>query len=436
MTTWTRRQFVRATAAAGAAAAVGPRGVLGANDRIGVALIGCGGRGSQLWPHFLARADVAPVAVCDVYEPFRNRAAQAAGRPVAAFTDFRRVLDRRDVDAVVVAVPDHWHALQTVMACQAGKDVYVEKPLSLTVREGRLMTTAARTHGRIVQAGSQQRSGVHYAHAVKLVQDGAIGAVHKITAGFTRNVMPGFVARELRGGLTPELDWEMWLGPAPYVPFDPFRCIYHFRWFWNHSGGQMTNWGAHDLDIARWALGARAPASVTGFGGRFALTDGGETPDIQEVLYDFPDARLAGGKGCVVSWTVREVGASKGEPLVFHGTKGALAISRRGFKVTPDVWKADPKNETPATAAVEEAGADIDVFDAAHIGAFMDAVRSRKRPVADVEEGHLTATMCHLGNIATRLGRSLRWDAEKEECVGDAEANGRLHYEYRKPWTL
>jgi len=355
---------------------------------------------------------------------------------VAVEKDFRRVLDRRDVDAVVVAVPDHWHALQTVMACQAGKDVYVEKPLSLTVREGRLMTAAARTHGRIVQAGSQQRSGVHYAHAVKLVQDGAIGAVHKITAGFTRNVMPGFVARELRGGLTPELDWEMWLGPAPYVPFDPFRCIYHFRWFWNHSGGQMTNWGAHDLDIARWALGARAPASVTGFGGRFALTDGGETPDIQEVLYDFPEARLAGGKGCVVSWTVREVGASKGEPLVFHGTKGALAISRRGFKVTPDVWKADPKNETPATAAVEEAGADIDVFDAAHIGAFIDAVRSRKRPVADVEEGHLTAAMCHLGNIATRLGRSLRWDAEKEECVGDAEANGRLHYEYRKPWTL
>jgi predicted dehydrogenase len=435
MTTCTRREFVR-TAAAGAAAAASPRGVLGANERIGVALIGCGGRGAQLWPHFLQRGGVEPVAVCDVYEPFRLRAAEAAGRPLAVENDFRRVLDRRDVDAVIVASPDHWHAAQTVMACQAGKDVYVEKPLSLTVREGRAMTAAARAHGRVVQTGSQQRSGVHYARAVKLVQEGAIGAVHKITAGHTRNVMPGFVARELRSGLTPELDWEMWLGPAPYVPFDPFRCIYHFRWFWSHSGGQMTNWGAHDLDVARWALGARAPASVAGFGGRFALTDGGETPDVQEVLYHFPEASLGGGKGCVVSWTVREVGASRGEPLVFHGTKGSLAISRRGFKVTPDVWKADPKNETPAIPAQEEPGAELAVFDAAHVGNFLDCVRTRKRPVADVEEGHLTAAMCHLGNIATRRGRSLRWDADKEEFVDDEAANGRLHYEYRQPWTL
>jgi predicted dehydrogenase len=444
MTTWTRRQFVRTTAAAGAAAAVRPRGVLGASDRVGVALVGCGGRGMQLWPHFLTRPDVAPVAVCDVYEPFRLRAAklaEAAGGPVAVETDFRRVLDRRDVEAVIVAVPDHWHAPQTVMACQAGKDVYVEKPLSLTVREGRLMTAAARAHDRVVQTGSQQRSGAHYARAVKLVQEGAIGEVHKITAGFTRNVWPGFRPRELADGLTPALDWEMWLGPAPYVPFDPFRCIYHFRWFWNHSGGQMTNWGAHDLDIARWALGARAPASVAGFGGRFALKDGGETPDVQEVLYHFPEASLGGGKGCVVSWTVREIGTSKGEPLVFHGTKGSLAISRRGFKVTPDGFNttADaakpPASATPAVA-LEEPGADIGVFDAAHIGDFLDCLRSRKRPVADVEEGHLSAAMCHLGNIATRLGRSLRWDAEREDFVDDAAASARLHYEYRKPWTL
>jgi predicted dehydrogenase len=437
MNTWTRRHFVRATAAAGVATAMGPRGVLGANDRVHVALIGCGGRGTQLWPHFLEQPDVAPVAVCDVYEPFRRRlAAPATGSSLPAETDFRRILDRKDVDVVVVAPPDHWHALQTVMACQAGKDVYVEKPLSLTVREGRLMLKAARAHDRIVQTGSQQRSAAHYQKAVRLVQDGAIGEVHKITAGFTRNVMPGFAARELKDGLTPELDWDLWLGPAPYVPFDPFRCIYHFRWFWSHSGGQMTNWGAHDLDIARWALGAPAPAAVSGFGGRFALKDGGETPDVQEVLYDFPDASLGGGKGCVVSWTVREVGASRGEPLVFHGTKGSLAISRRGFKITPEVWKADPQNQKPAMEAAEEPGAELGVLDAAHVRNFLDCVKSRKRPRADVEEGHLTAAMCHLGNIATRLGRGLRWDAENEQVVGDAEANGRLHYEYRKPWTL
>ncbi|HEX6736713.1 MAG TPA: Gfo/Idh/MocA family oxidoreductase [Vicinamibacteria bacterium] len=434
---WTRRRFVGATAAMGTAAALGARSGRGANDRINVALVGCGGRGMQLWERFLAQPDVNPVAVCDVFEPFRLRAAHAGGRSLPAEKDYRRVLDRPDVDAVVIATPDHWHALQAVAACRAGKDVYVEKPLALTVHEGRRMVEAARKHRRVVQAGSQQRSGAHYARAVKLVQDGALGEVHKVTAGFTRNVMPGFIPRELKEGLTPELDWDLWLGPAPAVPFDPFRCIYHFRWFWSYSGGQMTNWGAHDLDIVRWALGARGPASVAAFGGRFALQDGGETPDVQEVLYHFPDARLGGGTGragCVVSWTVREVGAGRGEPIVFHGTKGALALSRRGFTVTPEVWKADSQNEKPAMAALEEpAGAEMDL---AHVRNFLDCVKSRGRPAADVEEGHLSAALCHLGNIATRLGRALRWDAEKERFLGDAEADARLHYEYRQPWTL
>jgi predicted dehydrogenase len=431
---WTRRHFVQATATAGAATALKPRDVLGANERVGVALIGCGGRGFANWQRFLKQSDVNPVAVCDVYEPFLRRAAAAAGGAALPMDkDFRRILDRKDVEAVIVGTPDHWHALHAVMACQAGKDVYVEKPLSLTVHEGRKMVQAARAHDRVVQTGSQQRSGAHYARAVTLVQGGAIGEVHKITAGFTRNAMPGFVAQELKNGLTAELDWQTWLGPAPAVPFDPFRCIYNFRWFWSYSGGQMTNWGAHDLDIARWALGAKAPASVAGFGGRFVLKDGGETPDLQEVLYQFPEASLGGGKGVVVSWTAREIGASRGEPLVFHGTKGSLAISRRGFKITPEVWKGAGQDDAAEIEPVEEAGAEMD---GPHVRNFLDCVKSRKRPVADVEEGHWSAAMCHLGNIATRLGRSLRWNADKEEFVGDAEANGRLHYEYRKPWKL
>lgn len=427
----TRREFVQVTAAAGAATVLRAKGVLGANERINVGLIGCGGRGSAVWQRFLKQSDVNPVAVCDVYEPFLNRAVGEGSLP--AVKDFRRILDRKDIDAVIVATPDHWHALQTVMACEAGKDVYTEKPLSLTVREGRLMADAARKHGRIVQTGSQQRSGAHYQRVIKLLQDGTIGPVHKISAGFTRNVIPGFVARELQKGLTSDLDWNMWLGPAPFVPFDPYRCIYHFRWFWNYSGGQMTNFGAHDLDIARWALGANAPASVAGFGGRYEIKDGGETPDVQEVIYNFADASLGGGKGCIVSWTGREIGTSPSEPLVFHGTKGTLSLSRRGFKVTPEVWKGDPQNDKPAMEAMQEPGSEMDV---AHVRNFVDAVKSRKPPVADVEEGHRTATMCHLGNIATRLGRSLRWDAEKEEFVGDADANRKLHYEYRRPWKL
>jgi len=427
----TRRQFVQVTAAAGAATVLRTRGVLGANERINVGIIGCGGRGSADWQRFLKQPDVNPVAACDVYGPFLAKLTE--GTPVAPLKDFRRLLDRKDIDAVIVATPDHWHALHAVMACEAGKDVYCEKPLSLTVREGRLMADAAHNHGRIVQTGSQQRSGAHYQKAVKLVQDGGIGPVHKITAGFTRNVVPGFVARELKNGLTADLDWDLWLGPAPQVPFDPYRCIYHFRWFWNHSGGQMTNFGAHDLDIARWALQAKAPASVAAFGGRYELKDGGETPDVQEVIYNFPDATLGGGKGCLVTWTGREIGSSPGEPLIFHGTKGTLAVSRRGFKVTPETWKGDPPSERPAMEPMQEPGSEMD---AAHVRDFLDCVKSRKAPIANVDEGHRTATMCHLGNIATRLGRSVRWDAEKEEFIGDADANRRLHYEYRKPWKL
>jgi sugar phosphate isomerase/epimerase len=219
---------MRTTTAAGVATLLTPRGVLGANERINLGLIGCGGRGTQDWQRFLKLPDVNPVAACDVYEPFLKRT--TAGTPVTPFRDFRRLLERKDVDAVIVATPDHWHAIVTKMACEAGKDVYCEKPLSLTIREGRVMTDAARRHARIVQTGSQQRSGAHYRKAVKMMQDGAIGAVHKIAASFTRNAMPGFVARELKSGLTGDLDWQMWLGPAPFVPFDPFRCIYHFRW--------------------------------------------------------------------------------------------------------------------------------------------------------------------------------------------------------------
>ncbi len=427
----TRRDFHRTTIALGVSGALASVRVSGANDRVNLGIIGSGGRGRSVWGNFLKQPDVDGIAVCDVYEPFKEAAAKAAATPAKTYVDFRELLDQRDVNVVIVATPDHWHALQTVAACQAGKDVYVEKPLSLVVREGRLMVDAARKHQRVVGVGSQQRSGTHYAKAVELIQGGAIGTVHQITAGMTRNVMPGFVARELRGGLTKDLDWDRFLGPAPERPFDPFRGIYHFRWFWDYSGGQMTNWGAHHLDIARWALGEQAPVTVAGFGGRFAIKDGGETPDVQDVLYQFPTA--------TINWSTREINKGKSDELVFNGTKGSLSITRSGFTVTPETWTGqdpanpDAKNEAPAMAPMTETGGNLDAL---HIRNFLDCVKSRQRPNADVEEGHRTAVMCHLGNLSTRLGRSLRWDAEKEQCVGDAEANALLTKAYRKPWVL
>ncbi|MGI8565777.1 MAG: Gfo/Idh/MocA family protein [Pyrinomonadaceae bacterium] len=427
-----RRDFTKAAVAASTVTALSYRRVIGANERVGVGIIGCGGRGFDVWKRFVKQPDVNAVAVCDVYEPFVRRGVAASQGGAIAHKDFRQVLDMRDVDAVIVATPDHWHALQTVMACRAGKDVYVEKPLSLTIGEGRVMVDEARKHNRVVQVGSQQRSGAHYAKAVKLIREGAIGDVHHVSAGMTRNAMPGFVARELRAGLTKELDWDMWLGPAPERPFDPFRCIYHFRWFWDYSGGQMTNWGAHHLDIARWALNAKAPTIITGLGGRYAIKDGGETPDVQEVLFDFP--------GSVVTWTSREINQGRDVPLEFHGTKGTLSITRRGFSVKPEVWTGqdpsnpDAKNERPAMEPIpNEPGGEMDDT---HVRNFLDCVRSRQRPNADIEEGHLTAVMCHAANISTRLKRSLRWDANKEQFVNDREANQFLSKPYRKAWKL
>jgi predicted dehydrogenase len=414
----------RRTFAMGAFSAWSAARVFGANDRVRMGLIGSGGRGREDWGTFLKQPDFEPVAVCDVYDPFRDKGIAMTEGRAKGYKDFRQLLEQKDIDAVIVATPDHWHALITIAACEAGKDVYCEKPLSLAVTEGRKMVEAARKHQRVVQAGSQQRSGTHYAAAVKLIQDGGIGAVHRIHAGMQRNIFPGLKPTEMASGISPELDWDMWLGPAPKRAFDPFRCIYNFRWFWDYSGGQMTNWGAHHLDIARWILGADAPSEISGFGGRYALTDGGETPDVQQVTYQFPKT--------VVTWTASEIAEGKGFTLDIYGTKGMMTLLRGGFTVTPE--RVGPgKEKTPAMEPLQMKGNDLN---AAHARNFLDCLKSRQRPNADVEEGHRSAVMCHLGNISMRLGRSLRWDAAKEQVTADSEANGMLTRPYRGQWKL
>jgi predicted dehydrogenase len=215
----------------------------------------------------------------------------------------------------------------------------------------------------------------------------------------------------------------MWLGPAKRIPFDPFRCIYNFRWFWDYSGGQMTNWGAHHLDIARWITGEVAPQGVSGSGGRYALTDGGETPDVQEVTYQFSKV--------IVVWSTSEISAANPVTLNIHGTKGMMSLTRGGFKVTPET--PGGKTGQPAMDAMDVKGGDLD---SSHVRNFLDCVKSRERPNADIEEGHRTAVMCHLGNISTRLNRSLRWDSEKESVNNDAEANRWLMKPYHGNWKL
>ncbi len=442
-----RRAFVQSGTAA-ALSAASYRRVLGANDRVGVGFIGFGLIGKRHVLDFRAQPDVQPTAVAETHRGRLDEAAALIGGSVKAYGDFRRLLDNRDVDAVVVSTPDHWHALITIFACAAGKDVYVEKPLTLFVREGRWMIDAARRHQRVVQVGTQQRSGLHYQRARTLIRDGAIGKITSVRIGSARNIMPGF-GRPDDGDPPRELDWDLWLGPAPSRPYNPNRAIYHFRWFWDYSGGQMTNLGQHALDVVHWYLDVKAPLAVTSAGGRFALRDNGETPDTQDAIIEYP--------GLTATWSHRE--ASRGQPstypLEFFGTRGSLAISRAGFVVTPD-RKITPENAVPQFTGAHPVGGPVRVNGPAepsywteavkdrsgseqeqfrrHARDFLDCVKSRHEPISDLESGHRVVTVCHLANLSLRLGRKLRWDAGKETVLDDPEATRLLERPYRAPW--
>jgi predicted dehydrogenase len=430
----------------GALTAASYSSVLGANDRIQVGFIGYGLIGAQHVHDFRNQKDVDLAAMSDVYQPRLEQGVQACGGKAKAYPDFRRLLDDRELQAVVVSTPDHWHCLMAMMACAAGKDVYVEKPLSLFVREGRWLDRVARRHKRVVQVGTQQRSGRHYRMGKALVEKAHIGKIHAARAGAFRNITPGFGA-PADGSVPPGFDYDMWLGPAPARPFNPKRGIYHFRWYWDYSGGQMTNLGAHEIDIVHWFLNLKGPTRVASFGGRLALdrSDNGETPDTQDAIFEYPGLQL--------SYSLREAaaGSRAGHMLEFFGNKGSLQISRGGLKVVPDM-KIDPTNLIPTfqghtaggpqrseakpepwTEAMEVKGSSPEQFDL-HVRNFLDAIRSRQPTVATAEDGHRTATACHLANMSLRLGRSLRWDPEKETIVGDSEASAMLERPYRKPW--
>jgi predicted dehydrogenase len=426
------------------------RRVLGANDRVALGFIGFGLIGKRHVLDFREQSDTELVAIAEVHRGRRDEAAALMKRaaPVRQYADFRGLLDDRSVDAVIVSTPDHWHALMTMMACGAGKDVYVEKPLSLFVREGRWMIDVAQRHKRVVQVGTQQRSGPHYQNARERIQGGQIGKVVAVRMWTYRNVMPGFGSPPDEDA-PPGLDYDLWLGPAPSRKYNPNRAIYHFRWFWDYSGGQMTNLGQHSLDIAHWFLGATAPLSITSVGGRFGLRDNGETPDVQDALFEYP--------GWQATWSHRE--CSRGAPpvrgLEFCGTKGSLMISRKGFVLSadPKIAAADaiPRFGAPhpvdgpagtgsrdlaATwikAFEDHSGDEFDQF-RRHAANFIECVRSRRQPVSDLEGAYGVATACHLANLSLRLGRKLRWDAGREAILDDGEANAQLERPYRAPW--
>ena len=441
-----RRTFLRdvAAGAAGGVLAVAPTArastaasqdrVAGANRRVRVGLIGCGGQGSGDLRNAL-RLGAQVVALCDVDDEQAARTAQRVDRefnqkPELTTRDFRRVLERPDVDAVIIATPDHWHALPTVMACQAGKDVYVEKPLALTIGEGRVMVNAARRHNRVVQMGTQQRSSTHFRDAVEFVKSGALGKIRVVKTWAYQDWM-GNIARVPDSEPASTVDYDMWLGPAPKRPFNKNRFHFNFRWYYDYSGGLMTDWGAHMIDIANWAMGVTSPKSATSVGGKFGFPDDAEeTPDTQQALWEYDGYSMIWEHATAIGQGpyLRDHG------VAFHGNNGVLVVDRGGWEVLPETETKDGRKRyrmmgEPRRGSSGDMGL-------AHMKDFLDALDTRKRPASDVEIGHNSMIACHLANIAFRTGRVVHWDAAREQITGDAEAQKLVLKPYRAPWVL
>jgi predicted dehydrogenase len=444
MTKPNRRQFIRdsALSVAGVVSAssinseaASQARVLGANDHIRVGLIGCGGQGTGDLRAML-RAGVECVALCDVddTQTAKTRALvenQHNQKPTLFTRDFRKVLEEKSLDAVIVGTPDHWHALPTIMACQAGKDVYVEKPLSLTIGEGRVMVDAARKYNRVVQMGTQQRSSTHFKEAIEYLRSGKLGKIRLVKTWAYQDWM-GNIPKVPDEPAPATVDYDMWLGPAPLRPFNKNRFHFDFRWYFDYSGGLMTDWGAHMIDIANWGMGVKAPNAAMSVGGKFGFPDDAEeTPDTQQVLWEFPSFSMLWEHATAIGQGpyMRDHG------VAFHGNNGVLVLDRGGWEVLPETETKKRKKSYRMAGEPRRSGGGEDMhFN--HVKNFLDCMRSRQRPNSDVEIGHNSMIACHLGNIAFRSGRRVQWDVENERVVGDAEQQRLVMKEYRAPWKL
>jgi predicted dehydrogenase len=439
-----RRQFLGASAAAGLAAplALGDEArKVGANDKLTVALVGCGGMGRGDLADFMKLPDFDVVALCDP-DPGQLKGAleqvKKAGRPtekIQTEKDFRKVVERKDLDCVIVGTPDHWHAYVLIAACANGKDVYCEKPLSHNIVEGRAMVTAARKHGRVVQIGTQQRSGRHFQDAVRHVQQGNLGDVFLCRTWITNGTKPDAIDNPPDSDPPPGVDYDLWLGPAPKRRFNKNRFHHEFRWWWDYGNGLCNDWGVHLTDIILWAMQVRAPLSVYACGGKFDMTDNTETPDTLDIHFEYPHFTHL--------YTVRRgfyhygFDPKQSHGMEFHGTKGVLTLDRGGWVVHAE---GNRKQD-------EKHGGSEQHF--AHVQNFLHCVRNRdEKTASDIEDMHRATTTCHLANISYKLKRRIYWDADHERCyrgydhqakqfVGeDAEANAYLLREPRKPWSL
>ena len=422
-----RREFLT-SAAAGLTTALSARRVLGANDRLTGAFIGVGVMGTENL-NVAMEHGVQVAAVCDVYQPHLERAAALArrkGNTPKEVKDFREILTDRSIDFVCISTPDHWHPYMMVEACKAGKDVYVEKPACVVVDEGQKMVAAARKYGRIVQAGTWQRSGDHFQKACEMVRTGVLGKVAVCKTWMYQNLPQAGIGNPPEGKPPAGLDWEMWLGPAPDVRFQPNRFgVYpnaysYFRFFWDYAGGILTDSGIHMIDIAHMAFGDPVPSSIAALGGKLWLRDDSETPDTMMVAYEYP--------GFLCSWEHRTSNTGDSSRVLsvsFYGEKGTLYVDRSMFKLTPE-------KDSGLEPMEMKRGVDGHPM---HWANFIDCVRTRQKPNSEIETCVRSTTACLLGNVSLRSKLRLDWD-DRAKTVDQREAAPYLHREYRAPWKL
>jgi predicted dehydrogenase len=432
-----RRDFVRGTGMTLAAGFAGPAirvvaqseggKAIPASEKIVVGAIGVGGRGMQVVNDFLENADVEIAAVCDVDSDHLGRAIQRIGRQrdrePEGYSDFRKLLERTDLDAVIVGTPDHWHALPTIYACEAGKDVYVEKPLSHNWLEGKKMVEAAKQNNRVTQMGIQIHNDPsrNYARVAKTIQSGILGKIVKVRC-WKADKEAG-LGHPPDGSPPATLDYDFWLGPAPKRPYNPNRSHFHFRFFWDYAGGKLSDFGCHIQDIVFWSMGVGAAKSACAAGGKFALDDNTETPDTLEVVYEYDDFALVWSQTVASNlgfFGLGSIGA------IFQGTDATLATGYTDHKIFSEANKGEelPKPEIELPPHVT------------HAREFLNAVKSRQQPSCNIEYGHALTTNIHLGNISYRTGEKVVWDAKKEKIVDNRRANDLLSRDYRRPWKL
>ena len=447
-----RRDFIKRAAAVTAATSISMAGlstgkVLGSNDRIRLGVIGMGRQGTDNMQNFMKHG-VEVAGVCDVFEPNLQKGLQTAGGKATTYKDFRKLLDDKTIDVIINATPDHWHALATVEACKAGKDVYTEKPISVAIEEGKKMVEAARKYKRVVQVGLWQRSNAHFQKAAQLVQDGLLGKVSYVRTWNYSNTYPEGIGNPPDAEPPAGLDWDMWLGPAPKVAYNWNRFGVGDRWstfryFYDYANGWPGDWAVHLMDIVQWAMKVDGPNTITAQGSKFFLKDNSDTPDTLQITWEYPTFVATYENRLCNNYSP----AQHGYGIVFNGTDGTMFVDRSGFQVYPEPMtegdyremhrRGDNKEREVRGKTAEMKMQQIDDGLLEHVGNLLECMRTRKTPQTDIEYGHRSTTACLLGNVALRSKERLEWDVASQKLVkGGPAAQKLLDREYRAPWKL